>query len=153
MIALIKSRIPTGEDRGVSLVTVIALGFVLALLATAAITYSTGSMRFSRHTQDWNAALAAAYAGAEEFQSRLTEDPSYYRAGNPASQFSIDTGSDVRLPQNMSLPVNPAFSLTEWGTVAGSDGEAKFRYEVDNSRYFIDGTLRLRSTGLAGQET
>src|SRR5690625_4165838 len=153
MIALLKSRIPTGDDRGVSLVTVLALGLLMALLATAAVASATGGMRFSRHTQDWNAALAAAYAGAEECQSRLHEDPSCYQAGNPNSSCSLETSCKVVLPETLGLSPNAAFSLTDWGTVSGSDGRAKFRYEVDNSRYFIDGTLRLRSTGYSGEET
>ncbi len=51
---------------------------------------------------------------------------------------------------------NPAFGLGasgDWAEVPGSDGAAHFRYEVDNSGYYGDGTLRIRATGRAGGET
>jgi len=137
----------------VALVTVIGATAVLSLLAVAGVSYAVGSMRKARHDQDWSGALAAAYAAVEEYQSRLANDPNYLTFGNPAAPFSAASGSTVVLPETAGGVANPAFSLTGWAEVPGSGGTAHFRYEVDNSDYYTNGTLRLRATGRVGDET
>lgn len=146
------------DDEGVAMVMVIGIASVLAALLVAGIAYSMDSLRAARNTQDWNAALAAAYAGIEEYQSRLANDTGYFQYGNPASTFSNPppgvTPPPVTLPTGAAA--NPAFGVGAsgtWGSVAGSGGAAQFRYEVDNRAYWTDGTLRLRSTGRVGEET
>lgn len=143
-----------GEDTesGVAMILVIAVSAILAIFLVAAVSFSLGTVKSARKTQDWNSAIAAAYAGVEEYQSRLANDTTYFQYGNPASTFSAT--STVSLPGGASS--NPAFGTGTsgtWANIAGSGGEARFRYEVDNSKYYSDGTLRLRSTGLAGGET
>jgi hypothetical protein len=121
------------------------------------VAFSVGSLRNAREDQDWGAALAAAYAGVEEYESRLANDTGYYAYGNPASEFTNPTHSptvQVTLPTGAAA--NPAFGLGTsgtWANVPGSNGSAQFRYEVDSSNYYNDGTLRLRSTGRSGTET
>ncbi len=138
------------DDRGAALVLVIAVAGVLALLMTMLVAVSVNGMRQARSDEDWNASLAAAYAGIDEYQSRLSADSSYYRYGNPASTFQ--TGG-TRID---AVASNPAFGVGvsgPWAEVAGSDGRSRFRYEVDNSAYLTTGRIRLRSTGKVGNET
>ena len=138
------------DDRGAALVLVIAVAGVLALLMTMLVAVSVNGMRQARSDEDWNASLAAAYAGIDEYQSRLSVDASYYRYGNPASTFQ--TGG-TRID---AVASNPAFGVGvsgPWAEVAGSDGRSHFRYEVDNSAYLTTGRIRLRSTGKVGKET
>lgn len=145
------------SERGMAMILVIGVSAALAILVVATIAYSVGSLHRARSDQDWNAAMAAAYAGVEEFQSRLANDTGYFAYGNPASTFSNPTHSaspSVTLPAGAAT--NAAFGVGPsgtWATVAGSSGAAQFRYELDNSSHSIDGTLRLRSTGRAGGET
>jgi type II secretory pathway pseudopilin PulG len=147
---MLAKRFSRRDDEGVALVMVIGVSMVLTLLAAAGVAYAVGSTRKARNDQDWNGALAAAYAAVEEYQSRLANDPAYLSFGNPAAPFSTSTGSTVILPETTGGNVNPAFSLTGWATVPGST--AQFRYEVDNSDYYTNGTLRLRATGKVGEE-
>jgi hypothetical protein len=140
------------DENGIALVMVIGVGSVLALLVVTAIAIGLGSARSSRNDQDWNGALAAAYAGVEEYQSRLAADPSYLNYGNATSAFTPDTGSV--LPTGTRT--NPAFGVgaaQTWAAVPGSDGSASYRYEVDASAFNTTGSLRLRSTGRVGTET
>lgn len=148
------ARLTTGEN-GIALVLVISIGMVLSILVIAGIAYAVGGIKHSKTTQDWDATLAAAYAGIEEYQSRLAADPGYWRYGNPAAPFTSSSGSVVTPPS----AANPAFGLgtdpDSWATVPGSFTEdpARFRYEVDNSNYANSGVLRVRSTGLVGGST
>lgn len=153
ILRVLRTRIDDRE-RGVAMVMVIGMTVLLSGLVVAGVAYSTGAARQSQRDQDWSSALAAAYAGVEEYESRLANDLGYFAYGNPAAPFSASSIGKITLPTGASA--NPAFGVGPsgpWATVAGSGGHAQFRYEVDNSRFYIDGTLRLRSTGRAGGET
>src|SRR5690554_7337381 len=122
-----------GED-GAAMVMVIGVGSVLTLLIVAAVATSMGGMNRAQNDEDWNAALAAAYAGVEEYQSQISDDPAYVQYGNPASSFSAATPPTVTLPTG--ILENPAFGLGAsgtWATVAGSDGEAQFRRSEEHT--------------------
>ncbi|MFF9565289.1 hypothetical protein ACF1AJ_18220 [Leifsonia sp. NPDC014704] len=139
------------DDSGVALVMVIGITAILMVLVATALSYSASSVRKARSDQDWNAAMAAAYAGVEEYESRLANDNTYQQYGNPASAFSA--GSSVSLPTGAQD--NPAFGVGKtqgWAQVSGST-DAYFRYEVDNSKYASTGVLRVRSTGKVGTTT
>lgn len=152
MTRLIHTRLRAlrgNPDSGIALVTVIAVTAVLGILVVSAVAFSIGGMRKAQTGQSWNGAMAAAYAGVEEYQSQLSNDPAYGRYGNSASSF---TGPGSALPPRP----NPAFGLGKtgtWAKVPGSEQAATFRYEVDNSKLFTHGTLRVRSTGKVGTET
>lgn len=140
-------------DSGAALVMVIVMGAVMTMIVATAVAVSVAGMKSSRTNESWNAALAAAYAGVEEYRNRLANDSTYSKYGNPASALSIATGSVVALP---TAPVNPAFGVGaagDWATVPGSNGVAKFRYEVDNANYTSKGILSIRSTGKVGNST
>ena len=137
------------DERGAALVVVIGLGLLLLTLVATAMTFSVSGSLKASSDQNWNGAMAAAYAGVADYESRLANDNTYYRFGNPAANFS--SGSTLTAPP--SSAANPAFDLGAdgaWSTVTGSDGTASFRYEVDNAAYASSGVLRIRSTGRVG---
>ncbi|TBN57846.1 hypothetical protein EYE40_10840 [Glaciihabitans arcticus] len=150
------------EESGIALVSVISLSSILALLAVAGIAFSVSSYTKARDDQDYNGALAAAYAAVEEYQSRLANNPAYVRFGNPASKYTSyvnpTTPSDTSDMSIVSLPAttNPAFGVGKtgtWADVPGSSSNAQYRYEVNNAHYDSEGTLTLRATGRVGSET
>jgi hypothetical protein len=140
-----------GREDGMALITVVIFGTVLVMLvATAAAFASSGAIN-SRTQGDWNAAMSAAYAGVEDYKSRLANDTTYVQYRNSASTFSAS--STGGLPPT----TNPAFGLgASWANVPsgtpGTQTRSFFRYEVDNSQYSASGTVKLRSTGKVGNE-
>lgn len=137
-------------ERGAALVMVVAVAMILAMLMSILVIVEVNGARQARSDADWNAALASAYAGVDEYQSRLSADTSYYRFGNPAAPFS--SSSTVSLPTT----TNPAFGVGAsgtWAPVTGSGGRGEYRYEVDNSKYATTGRIRVRSTGRVGDAT
>lgn len=143
------------DEHGVALVIVIGIGMVMLALVATALTVAVSGLKRTDTDQDYNGALDAAYAGVEEYQARLAMDNSYYTYGNKNAPFSALTGST-----NLTLPtgtaVNPAFGIDAsgtWATVPGSTPVASFRYEVDNSQYSKNGSIRIRSTGRVGNVT
>ena len=79
--------------------------------------YGVGSMSISRHDENWNAALAAAEAGVDDYVYRLNANGNYwlYSAANPP-------------PDS-----NQAFS--GWQTVPGGNTVSQFHYTVDRRRW------------------
>ncbi|GIU87957.1 MAG: hypothetical protein KatS3mg009_2472 [Acidimicrobiia bacterium] len=120
---------PRRDERGLALITVVIATTILALLATAIVAYAEGSQNLSRRDQDWNAALAAAEAGIDDYLLRLNENANYwqYSATNP--------------------PPDGNLAFQEFVPVAGGGTEAEFRYDVDTSSLSSNGRLRITSTG------
>jgi hypothetical protein len=135
------------RERGIALASVIGLGAVLLLMSVTMVTVAVSGTVKARGDSDFNAAVAAAYAGVEDYQSKLANNNAYSQYGVRATSFSAGstfTGTNQ----------NPAFGKGKngtWQTVPGSD--ASYRYEVDTSQYSSKGTLRLRSTGRVGDTT
>lgn len=153
MIAHILNRLRRSDDSGYVLAVVIGLGLVMLLMVATTLTMTTSGEQKSDTDTDWNAALAAAYAGVEDYKSRVENDSSYVRFGNPSDPYTASS-TGITLPTGSSA--NPAFNITSstpWATVAGSSGQASFRYEIDNSKYGSTGVIRLRSTGKVGKQT
>jgi len=160
-IKMLKKRLGRNED-GIAMIMVIGVGSVLTLLAVAAVAYTTGSISKAGNDEEWNGALAAAYAGVEEYQSLLANDPGYVRYGNPASTHTqyVDPATPTLVSSVVAPPTtNPAFGLGTAGTwakvpgsakVAGGAANAFYRYEVNNAKYYSEGTVTLRSTGKVG---
>jgi hypothetical protein len=153
MIKFLNARLArTSNQEGFALVLVIAIGAILMILSTVAVTTALATNTKSATDVSGNAAEAAAYAGIEEYESRLATNSSYFQYGNPSATFGA--GSTLTLPTGAQT--NPAFGIGTsgtWATVAGSSGTAKFRYEVDTTQYLSTGVIRIRSTGLAGKAT
>jgi hypothetical protein len=147
--------IRAGREDGMALVTVVIFGTVLVMLVATAASFAASGAIKSRTDDDWNGAMSAAYAGVEDYKSRLANDTTYVQYRNKDSVFSsAGTGG---LPPT----TNPALGLGAtgtWGSVPTPDDDlanpsrAYFRYEIDNSQYSVSGVVRLRSTGRVGTE-
>ncbi|MGH2661713.1 MAG: pilus assembly PilX N-terminal domain-containing protein [Actinomycetota bacterium] len=117
------------DESGVAMVIVAISTFVTLALVTVAVQSAVSSRSLSRRDQDWNASLAAAEAGIDDYLSRLNRDDSYwlYSATNPPSDG------------------NQAF--TDWVPIPGPANEGDFRYDPDTSRLVSEGVVSLTSTG------
>lgn len=72
-------RARPSDERGIAMIAVIIVGFILFSLVTATLVFAINSLDVARHDQDWNAALAAAEAGIDDYLYRLNRDGSYWR--------------------------------------------------------------------------
>lgn len=148
-------RPPRHDERGVALLVVIGTGMLMLALIATSLTIAINGLRKTDTDQDWNGALDAAFAGVEEYQSRLATDNSYFTYGNKDAPFSVLTGS-AKLTLPTGTAANAAFGIGTsgtWATVPGSTPVATYRYEVDNSHYTQNGSIRIRATGRVGETT
>ncbi|KPG86988.1 hypothetical protein [Frigoribacterium sp. RIT-PI-h] len=142
------------REGGMAMAIVLIFGMVLVIMAATALTVATSGLKKSAADQDWVGALAAAYAGVEEYQARLANDNSYQQYGDANAPFSKATGSKLTLPAGQQANKAFGFGVSgTWASVPGSGDRAQFRYEVDNSAYVASGALRVRATGKVGSAT
>ena len=101
-------------QQGVAMITVMMVVVVLSLLMVASLNYAMQGEPPSRRDQDWNAALAAAQAGVDDYLYRLQQDDEYvqYSATNPPT------------------PANVAF--TGWHNIPGPANAGQFHYSASN---------------------
>jgi Tfp pilus assembly protein PilX len=119
-------RVRNGQE-GVAMITVMMIVIVLTLLMVASINYAVQGEPGSRRDQDWNAALAAAQAGVDDYLYRLQQDDEYWRysATNPPT------------------PANVA--LTGWHDIPGAANEGQFHYSA--TYLASQGIIQVVSTG------
>jgi len=134
------------DERGMVLGNVLIFGTVMMLLVATMIAVSTSGAVKAASDRNFQNAMAAAYAGLADYQSKLSNDNGYALYGNANAQFSKSSGSTF-----VNADKNIAFtnSGSDWAPVVGSSDQW-FRYEVDNSDYSGKGVLRVRVTGKAG---
>jgi Tfp pilus assembly protein PilX len=138
------------DDRGMALAIAIIFGTVVVFMIATATTVAVAGIKKSSSDSDWNAALSAAYAGVEDYEARLSNDTGYTQYGNPSAPFSATSPSLV-LPTGGAT--NAAFGTGTggtWAAVPGGDGRSSYRYEIDASKYYDTGVIRVRATGKVG---
>lgn len=134
------------QDEGAALVLVVGSMLVLAMFAFVALSYTVAGQRLARRDQDYNAAMAAAQSGVEDFISRLNRSSSYGR--------TIDcTNAAWRGPTSSTNPCGwTATTPVGWQPVVSGATGAKdpvFHYTV-GAYNGLNGTYLLTSTGRVG---
>jgi hypothetical protein len=114
-------------QEGVAMITVMMIVVVLSLLMVATLNYAMQGEPQSRRDQDWNAALAAAQAGVDDYLYRLQQDDEYV-------QYSATTPP---------TPANVAF--TGWHDIPGPTNPGQFHYSTTNLS--SQGIVQVVSTG------
>ncbi|ROS77556.1 hypothetical protein EDF24_0314 [Curtobacterium sp. PhB130] len=155
MIRLLRRLRARDDERGIALVAVVGIGAVVMLLVATMVSVATSGARVTTTDTAWNRAIAAAYAGVADYQSRLNADNTYGLYGQANAPFSRASGSVF----SKGTGSNTAFNYQSgaaWVSVPGADGSASdesYRYAVDNSKLSAQGVIRLQATGRSGSTT
>jgi Tfp pilus assembly protein PilX len=132
------ARFRAGDDSGIALITVIGSMMVLTMFASAGLALAVNSMPVSRHDQDFNAALAAAQAGVDDYVHHLNNDDSYWL--NAHCENTALTG-----------PNDPDCPAAAPGWVAVNSGDPNgpvFHYDIDTSTLAsANNSITVTSTG------
>jgi Tfp pilus assembly protein PilX len=151
---------PGRGEEGYALLTVVAAIFVLTILATGALGYALNGVKGGKKDSDWNASLAAAQAGVDDFLAKVRADEGYWRktpqyaVANPTAAASVDCANvALRVPISTNAPCGwNASTPVGWRTV-GSSTTASFHYDVDVTSTQTNGMVKLTSTGRVGKVT
>ncbi len=131
-----------GDDSGIAMLMVMCVIMVLTLLVTTAIAYAMTVKPQAKRDQDWNAALAAAAAGVDDFVARVNKSDSYV--------LTVDcTNTAWKGPKAATNTCGwTASTAPGWINVqAGLAKGGQFHYDVDTTSFLKDGSVRLNSTG------
>jgi hypothetical protein len=129
------TRLRRDGEEGIVMVTVLLVSMVMLLIVSGSIAYSLGSQPISKHDQDWNAALAAAQAGLDDYLYRLNANDQYY------------------LYSSSNAPPDGNQAFSHWVDVPDSGSAGQFRYAADTTYLAAQGAIILTSTGRAGHAT
>ncbi len=75
------------DDRGIALPVVVGLGLVMLILVGSSMSTVAGGVQKTNTDEDGAAALSAAYAGVEEYQSRLANSRANWLLGSNMSRY------------------------------------------------------------------
>jgi Tfp pilus assembly protein PilX len=132
----------SGEE-GLAMIMVIGTMVVMTALVAVALTVAMNYAPVARKDQDWNAALAAAQAGVDDYLAKLNQTDTYWT--------TVDC-TNVAL-KGPNAPATNTCGWTSstpvgWQTVhTGLANSGQFHYDVDTSGIWKDGSVRLTSTG------
>jgi len=115
---------------------------VLSLLLAATFSYALAVEPQARENQDWNASIAAAQAGVDDYVAKLNASDAYWQ--------SVDCSNTAMRGPNAGTNTCGWTSVTAvgWQNVNASDPAAgKFHYDADPSVIYSQGAVRLTSTG------
>ena len=124
------------------MIIVMASISVFVLLMAATLDYALAAQRESRRGQDWNAALAAAQAGVDDYVSRLNRNDAYWQSvdcTNPALQGPKAGTNGCGWTASTPPGWRPV--------VAGAPTQGGFHYDVDASSFYSQGVVRVRRPG------
>jgi hypothetical protein len=150
---VLRSRV-RGErsDSGIAMIMVLGTIIVLTALLTAAMGYAMQVQPQARKDQDFNAAMAAAQAGVDDYIAKLNGNDSYWGPGT-----FIDCANIA-----LAGPVAPSPNSCSWTSATapgwrnvqlGNTKAGQFHYDVDPSTLSSQGAIRLTSTGKVGKST
>lgn len=144
IVKMFSARRPHGDD-GVALLLVISCMMIGTLFAFAALSYALNTQTFSRSNQDWNAALAAAQAGVDDYVAELNKNDNYAR--DP-----IDcTNEAMWTPTNCTGHAGPPVGFKDINVTDPTQGS--FHYDIDVSKLDSNGNVLVTSTGKSGTTT
>ena len=129
------------DDSGSALLMVLGAMTVLMIIVSVAASAAMQTAAFSRHSSDWNQALAAAEAGVDDYLARLNRDDGYWRTTDC-------TNVAVRRP-NAGVCGWGSSTTPGWVNVPLSP-RAQFHYDVVTTSTATNGTITLTSTGQVG---
>lgn len=118
---------PSRDERGVTLIVVMAIMSVVLLLGTMLASSSIFHLPMALQQNEQEQAFQAAEAGIADFTSYLNNDANYWHDA-------------------AAMAANPAFS--QWVKVPGAPNDESFRYSVDSST-IAQGYLTLEASGCA----
>lgn len=133
---------PQHEDRGAAMIMVLGMMSIMTVVVAAALAYATGVAPQVSRDENWQAALAAAQAGVDDYLAKLNRTDAY--------ALTVDC-SNVAL-KGPKAEVNSCGwnSGTEPGWVnvqAGKPTAGKFHYDVNTANFWKDGSVWVESTG------
>lgn len=139
-----------GDDAGVVMVVVILSMIMVTAFVTSGLAYGIATQKQSRGDQDFNAALAAAQAGVEDYIAQLNRNDNYARQATftDCANLAIK-GPLAPTPNSCGWDAKPGWKQINPAEPNGP----QFHYDVDGTQLNAKGTIKVASTGRVNRVT
>lgn len=130
------------DESGLAMAMVIGMILLLMVLVAATVSYAVSVAPQARHDTNWNAALAAAQAGVDDYVAHLNRTDNYAQ--------SVDCTNLALKGPKAETNTCPWTSSTPAGWVDVQPGVPKagqFHYDVNTTNFWYDGSVWVESTG------
>jgi len=124
------------------MIMVLGMISVMTVVVAAALSYAVNVVPQVRRDESWQAALAAAQAGVDDYLAKLNRTDAY--------ALTVDCSNDALKGPKAETNTCGWNSSTEPGWVnvqAGNAAAGKFHYDVNTSSFWKDGSVWVESTG------
>ncbi len=130
------------QDRGAAMVMVIGMISIMTVVVAAALAYAVNVAPQVRRDENWQAALAAAQAGVDDYLAKLNRTDAY--------AMSVDCDNQALKGPKAEANSCGWTNKTAPGWVAVQAGKAnagQFHYDVNTANFWKDGSVWVESTG------
>lgn len=143
---LIRAR--SRSDEGIAMIMVMGMIIVLTVLLSVTLAYAISVQPQARHDQDWNASLAAAQSGVDDYVAKLNQNDSYWRTIDCANSALKGPKAVYNYDGTLNGCANTTSTPAGWQNLAAGNPKAgSFHYDVDPSTLNAKGSIRVSSTG------
>lgn len=139
---MLKPEKPAVQDRGAAMVMVMGMMSIMTVVVAAALAYAVNVGPQVRRDESWQAALAAAQAGVDDYLAKLNRTDAYAQ--------SVDCNNVALKGPKAEANTCGWNSGTAPGWVsvqAGKPAAGKFHYDVNTANFWKDGSVWIESTG------
>ena len=130
------------QDRGAAMIMVLGMISIMTVVVAAALSYATNVAPQVRRDESWQAALAAAQAGVDDYLAKLNRTDAY--------SLTVDCSNEaLKGPkaEANSCGWNGSTSPGWVDVQAGKPSAGKFHYDVNTANFWKDGSVWVESTG------
>ncbi|MCO5301131.1 MAG: hypothetical protein M9886_14375 [Candidatus Nanopelagicales bacterium] len=130
------------QDRGAAMIMVLGMISVMTIVVAAALSYAVNVAPQVRRDESWQAALAAAQAGVDDYLAKLNRTDAY--------ALTVDCANVALKGPKAETNTCGWNGSTSPGWVdvqAGKPLAGKFHYDVNTANFWKDGSVWVESTG------
>ncbi len=133
---------PAIRDRGAAMIMVMGMISIMTVVVASALAYAVNVAPQVRRDENWQAALAAAQAGVDDYLARL----------NRTDAYAMTVDCDNVALKGPKAEANScgwnSGTAPGWVDVqAGNTTAGRFHYDVNTANFWKDGSVWVESTG------
>ena len=138
---MMKPEATVTPDRGAAMIMVLGMMSIMSVVVAAALSYAVTVAPQVSRDKNWQAALAAAQAGVDDYLAKLNRTDAY--------ALTVDC-SNVALKgpkaETNSCGWNSGTAAGWVNVQAGNPSAGKFHYDVNTANFWKDGSVWVEST-------
>jgi Tfp pilus assembly protein PilX len=130
------------QDRGAAMIMVLGMMSIMTVVVAAALAYATTVAPQVSRDENWQAALAAAQAGVDDYLAKLNRTDAYAQTVDCANVALKGPKAETN-----SCGWNSSTAPGWVAVQAGKPEAGKFHYDVNTANFWKDGSVWVESTG------